>query len=84
MTAWEKIGRAHLALEGWRWMPGMLTTTGYRVREVEPWTGALYATTLAGEAVALFADEVVPDLRDESTRALCLHVCGPASREVTP
>jgi hypothetical protein len=84
MTAWEKIGRTHLGLEGWRWMPGMLTLTGHRIREVEPWTGVLYVACISGESSTLFGDESAPDLRDESTRALCWYVCGPASKEVKP
>lgn len=48
--------RAAVACEGWRWMPGMLTITGYRVSDAD----------VHSNQPTLFADDI-PDFSDPAT-----------------
>lgn len=75
------LARAVTQLPGWRWMPGMLTANGERVLAVYADLVRYYCAEedIAESSRDLFGPEAVPDLDDEATGGLCLHLLGPAA-----
>lgn len=71
------LARRAVACKGWRWMPGVLTTTGYRIYYAED---TICGVDLRGE-IAGSADSLIPDLTDPATLGCLLALVREAHKD---
>ena len=77
----EEWGRLAVSLPGWRWMPGMITTTGNRVLDVSFTTPPYLVVSCNGGPVSRpTSTSAIPDPDDPATAGCLLELAGAPHR----